>query len=380
MKILLLGSKEYPFGSSYKYDKKAGGGIEVHVEKLSKYLAREGHEVFIITRKFPGQKKQETKKTGKSKIHVYRTKFMYNKFLRTFTFNALSSKEANRIIKENKIDIIHCHGPVAGFFGSRLSKKTKIPMVFTTHGPGKIIGWNIVIRKILERFVNTSYKSAKKIIFISKPAYDSDIKRNKELKSKSALLTNAIDPDDFKIKTKRNWKEIRFLFLGRLEEIKGIKYLLQAFKKISDNVKDTKLYVAGEGSLKKYILDFIKKNDLKKRIKFLGWIEDTAKILSETDVFVLPSWEKGQPIALLEAMASGKIIITSLNYIEDGKTGIRIKPKNTQDLYEKMMQVCNDLKKHNNLGKNAKMEIKEKMSWDTVIKKYIREYNSVIQS
>ncbi|MFH1444899.1 MAG: glycosyltransferase family 4 protein, partial [Nanoarchaeota archaeon] len=108
MRILLLGSKEYPFGISHKYDKKAGGGIEVHVEKLAKYLAKDGHKVFIITRRFPGQLKKETA----GNITIYRTKFIYNKYLRNFTFNFSSFLKAWRLIRKERIDLIHCHGAV----------------------------------------------------------------------------------------------------------------------------------------------------------------------------------------------------------------------------------------------------------------------------
>ena len=63
MNILILGSKEYPFHSSYKYDKYAGGGIELYVEKLAKYVNKYENNIFIITRKFPNQKSFE--KSGK---------------------------------------------------------------------------------------------------------------------------------------------------------------------------------------------------------------------------------------------------------------------------------------------------------------------------
>lgn len=368
MKILLLGSKEYPFGSSYKFDRKAGGGIEIHVDKLSKYLSRNNQEVFIITRQFPGQGKRETK----GNVRVFRTGFLYNRFLRAVTFNLFGSLKALKVIRGEGINLIHCHGPIAGFFGAILSKLTGVPMVFTPHGT--VTGWCSPIREIIKFFEIVSVKGSKKTLFISKRAQE-ELTRNYDFQN--TLLTNAIDLEDFS-PGKRTWEETRFLFLGRLEEVKGPKYLLEAFKKLAQKKPHIRLYIAGEGTMKKHILDFIHKNNLGDKIKFLGWVTNTPKLLKETDVFVLPSWEKGQPVALLEAMASGKIIITSLDYI-DKETGLRIKPKNTGDLYNKMNSVCNDLSKYKKLGANAREQAKE-LSWDRIVKMFIKEYESILKT
>jgi glycosyltransferase involved in cell wall biosynthesis len=227
MRILILGCKEYPFGSSSRYDKKAGGGIEIHVEKLAKHLSKDGHDVFIITRKFPGQKEEEhiTASHVKGKIHIYRIGFSKNIFLRTFTFNRNAAKKARDIIGE--IDIIHCHGPVAGFFGSALAKKFKKPMVFTPHGI--VVDWSWFVRRFISYFERKSFRNAGKNIFVSEKAMI-ELGGNAE---NSVLLSNAVDMDDYK-ETKKSWKGTRFLFLGRLEDVKGIDYLLDAFKKLSD--------------------------------------------------------------------------------------------------------------------------------------------------
>jgi len=367
MKILLLGSKEYPFGVSHKYDKKAGGGIEIHVEKLAKYLEKNGHSVHLITRIFPGQKENEII----GNINVYRTKFIYNKYLRNFTFNFFSFLKAWKLIRKEKIDIIHCHGAVAGFFGSLLSKFTKKPMFFTPHG----LSWKWVlgVQEALMFFENHAAKSSRKTLFISAAAQK---KLTKRAKFQNVLLSNAIDLDDYKSNIKRTWKPVRFLFSGRLEEIKGLRYLLPAFKKLAENADNCELWIAGNGTMREYVEEFIKQNKLEKRIIFLGWRTDVDKILQQTDVFVLPSWETGQPVALLEAFASGKIVLTSLDFITDDKDGIKIKAKDFDDLYEKMLDITNNLKKYEKLQKEAR-KTAEKFAWSTVIRNFIREYDNI---
>jgi glycosyltransferase involved in cell wall biosynthesis len=360
VKILILGSKEYPFHSGIGYEVKPSGGIEFHVEKLVKYLSLERQNVFLITRKFPKQKKFETL----GNVKIYRAPFIKNIFLRALSFNFISFIMALKIIKRNKIDIIHAHGPIAGFFSYFLSKMMKVPYVYTPHGLSDF--WTFPIREILGVFNKIAIKGSKKVLFISELVYK---KMNHDPKYK--LLTNAIDFEDYK-STKRTWKSVRFLFLGRLEEVKGIKELLDAFKKLQRNFSNTELYIAGGGTMKNYILNFIEKNKIK-NIKFLGWIKNSPDILSKTDVFVLPSEEKGQPVALLEAMASGKIIITSLDYIEDGRTGIKVKARDIEDIYKKMVYVCKNFEKCTKYGENARIIAKE-LDWKKIIRSFLKEY------
>ena len=211
MKILLMGSKEYPFGSSYTFDRKAGGGIEVHVDKLAKFLAREGHDAFIVTRRFPGQKREEVIRTDGGKIHIYRTKFLYNSLLRALTFNMFGSIKAMKLIRSKGIDLIHCHGPVAAFFGGLLSKLTGRPMMFTPHGT--VSTWSSPIREILRFFEGFSARLAKKTLFISKRAQR---EMTTTMQFPNTLLTNAIDLDDYPVGRRREGRITRFLFqIGR---------------------------------------------------------------------------------------------------------------------------------------------------------------------
>ncbi len=367
MKILMLGSKEYPFGSSYKYErKKPTGGMEVHVQKLSKYLARDGHEVFIVTRRFPGQSREE----DFNNIYVYRTIFLYNMWLRTFTFNLFAFFRALRIIRRESIDLIHSHGFVAGFFGSILSKLTKTPLVWTPHGI--VIDWPSPAKEAISFFHRIILRHVKKVIFISSEHVRRRVILNKKISN--VILTSGIDLEDFE-EIHRGRKEIRFIYLGRFARHKGVLHTIQAFSKLIKKFPNSALYLVGGGSRVNEIMKLIKENNLGENVR-LGWVTDTPKALAETDVFVLPSKERGEPVALLEAMAAGKIIITSLKYIEDGKDGLLVR-QDVNDIYEKMLYVCKNFERCTKLGRNARESVKKK-SWDKIIKDFEREYQKTL--
>jgi len=359
MKILMLGSKEYPFGSGS--DLMSGGGIEIHVEKLSKYLARDGHKIFIVTRRFRGQKPYERN----GRIHVYRVGYLPGRAFRATSFNALSFFTARGIIKKHRIDLIHCHGVISGFFGSCLSTLTGKPMVLTPHGT--IVYNRFPANEALRFFQMVSVKRASRILFISRFAMEQISPKTKRL---SALLTNGIDLEDFH-PSRKTWQGTRFLFMGRLLEIKGIRHMLTAFRKLHTANPNTQLIIAGDGPLRDYVLTFMKSNP-ELDIRYLGWRRDTSRLLSETDCFILPSWERGQPVALLEAMSAGKTIITSLGFITR-RTGIPVLPRDPEALFRAMLSYSRNPRKYSSLGASARKEVTS-MSWSAVVKQFEREY------
>ncbi len=379
MKILMLGSKEYPLGVSAGRDPRAGGGIEFHVEKLSKYLARHGHEVFIITRRFPGQPTQETT----ANIHVYRTRYIPGRYFRAFGPTLPGFFGALFLIRKHRIDIIHSHAAMAGFFGAILSRLTGRPMVFTPHGIN--VDLCFPARGAVRFLLGASLRGAARILFISRVARDA---LSPKTRTPHALLTNAIDLEDYDFKPYRHTQaakppagtkvqgEINFLFLGRLEEVKGVDTLIEAFSLLLKKCPRAQLMIAGEGSLKNKVVNLIiqKKTD---RIRYLGWV-DPRQALRDSDVFVLPSREKGQPVALLEAMASGRIIITSLPFIRPGRTGIACRAGSPEDLYRKMLMVCRNPGRYRRLGRQAREEARS-FTWDSVSRLFEREYGQALR-
>jgi len=209
MHIILLGSKEYPFGSSHTYDSKAGGGIEAHVDQLSAQLIKQGHTVTLITRCFPNQPRVE--KQGR--LHIHRTRYISHSFLRAFTFNILAGLLTLRLIHRQKIDLVHTHGPIAGIIGVILHFSTRIPHFFTPHGT--VTGWPLPLKKILHLLERCSVAGSTQTLFVSKIAYQ-ELRRSRDV-----LLSNAVDVSSY-TPTKKTWRGMRFLFLGRLEPIKGI--------------------------------------------------------------------------------------------------------------------------------------------------------------
>ncbi|MDO8725002.1 MAG: glycosyltransferase, partial [Candidatus Methanoperedens sp.] len=102
-----------------------------------------------------------------------------------------------------------------------------------------------------------------------------------------------------------------FLYVGVLEEHKGICNLLNLFKEHSSEI-DARLIIVGKGSLKEKIMDYIAKNKLENNVKVLGWVSDEMlwSLYKDALALVIPSiWPENNPIVALEAMSVGTPVI-----------------------------------------------------------------------
>ena len=111
----------------------------------------------------------------------------------------------------------------------------------------------------------------------------------------------------------------KLLFLGWVEEMKGIYELLDVCSQISQDY-DFHLSIVGGGSCLNKAKNFVESNGLEQQIKFFGWMNEAEikKILNNSNVLIQPSWEEGFPNSIIEAMASGLAVIsTSVGNIPD---------------------------------------------------------------
>jgi len=165
------------------------------------------------------------------------------------------------------------------------------------------------------------------------------------------------------------------LYIGRINEIKGIKYLLDAMKKLQDLKNlDIELKIIGFGSEEEKFKNYAKKLNLK-NTEFLGGIFGEKKLfyLSAADALILPSSKEGAPVVLMEAMARNMPVIASdvggvRLMIKDRENGIIIKLKNTDEIVRAIDEILKWKKK--NIKKYAKI-----YKWKEIIEKTVKEYS-----
>ncbi|MDX1915767.1 MAG: glycosyltransferase family 4 protein [Methylophilus sp.] len=104
---------------------------------------------------------------------------------------------------------------------------------------------------------------------------------------------------------------IKFMALGRMVKKKGFDVLIRAFRAYLDAGHGGLLAIGGDGVEQEHLVQLVSELKLTDKVEFNGWIEEIATFLANGDVFILPSLDEPFGIVVLEAMASGKPIITT---------------------------------------------------------------------
>ena len=172
------------------------------------------------------------------------------------------------------------------------------------------------------------------------------------------------------------------LFLGRICKDKGIDELLEALDTInSEAAHRVKLIIGGIFEDEKYKYEFEKRSDY---IEYLGWVSGQKKeeVLKKADILVLPSYYEGMPVCVLDAMAYGcPVIATEVGgiptMIEDGISGILIKPRDVVSLREGIVKLVNDPDLCKRLSDMAYAKVSKDFNIDNTVDSLLKIYDEI---
>ncbi|PGR03775.1 glycosyltransferase [Priestia megaterium] len=164
--------------------------------------------------------------------------------------------------------------------------------------------------------------------------------------------------------------KIKILSIARLVEKKGIKYGISAVGKLIKQGYDVEYSIIGGGPLASRFHNIIFKDQLNNHIKMLGWKtqEEIISIIKDSHIILLPSVTskdgdmEGIPVILMEAMAMGKIVISTYHsgipeLIENKKNGYLVNEKDVEGLYHTLQEVCNTMNAQEDINYNARETI-----------------------
>lgn len=311
MKICMIGHKTVP---------SRDGGIEIVVEELASRMVAEGHEVTLYNRK-----RKDNHSNPEYKGIKLKDIFTINKkALDAIVYSFFATKKAKKLAKKGEYNVIHFHaeGPCNflkkfGKLGSR--KRKKMPkIVVTIHGLDWQRGkWGGLASKILLRGEKQAVKYADEIIVLSKnnQKYFEDTYGRK-----TTFIPNGVSPaiihEPEIIKEKWNLDKNNYvLFLARIVPEKGVHYLVEAWKKVREQIDtDMKLVIAGGSSHSQDYFNQIKNlvND-DESIIMTGFVtgQTLHELFSNAYLYVLPSDIEGMPMSLLEAISYGNCCLVS---------------------------------------------------------------------
>jgi glycosyltransferase involved in cell wall biosynthesis len=307
-------------------------------------------------------------------------------------------------------DVVHIHSafwsefPYVALLLTRLLKRDR-PSIMTTHAfdttkikrPIALLNDAYRFRDISYlgyAFRITSYYYVKHIIAMS----------NRE----SAYLINELGIDESKISVIPNgvdltrfskWYHFRehnsieedfvILYVGQLTAIKGISYLVDAFKQLLTAGHDCRLIVitrSGPDELLQFS-SLCKKFGILNRVTVFSQLngdftdQDLISAYKCCDVFVLPSLQECSPGVILEAMAASKPVVTTTvvpEIVQDGYNGFLVQPKNPSQLARKLSIVLSDRNLRITMGTKGFTIARNKYDWNLVGSKILELYKEIV--
>lgn len=195
--------------------------------------------------------------------------------------------------------------------------------------------------------------------------------------SKICVIYNSIViPKDFE----KNLDTNKILFLGRIGQRKGIYDLIEVVERLVPEFPDLKLYVGGDGEVEK-LKGIIEERKLQDNVRYVGWTSGVQKekLLKECSFYVLPSYNEGMPMSVLEGMAYKNVVISTKvggipKVITNEKNGMIIEPGDKGTLYKYLQQLLSNADRRNKLSVGARNTIQEKFDLGNNIETLIKLY------
>ena len=190
------------------------------------------------------------------------------------------------------------------------------------------------------------------------------------IKEKSQVIPTGIDIRNHESRIMNHEKNIVVTYVGRLESVKGVDDFLAAAEQIIKKFSHVQFQVVGWYESSNVLVQ--KYGSI---VTFTGLRDDIPKILTSTDIFVLPSYSEGLSNALMEAMSSGCACIASdvggnRFLIQNGVSGLLFPVADREALVSHMRRLIEDPAKRRTLGQAARTRIEEEFDWKMVGKMY----------
>jgi glycosyltransferase involved in cell wall biosynthesis len=339
-------------------DKPSLGGGQTALLLLAENLDRSRFEV-VISSGGDGPLAEEARQKGIAYVPVPLGKRLSLRPLR----------EIAGVLRENKIDVLHTHGGIAGFYGRSAARRARTPaVVHTLHGIHYLHYRNPLLRRLYVFLERKYSRLTDRLILVCQSDLRQARRHRLAPEEKMTVILNGTEvrpelgTDDIsRRRSELSWPLGRPVVgtVARLHRQKGVVNLLRAAPQILSPFPEIKIAVVGDGPQSGTLRREAQRLGLEGRLLFLGERKDAASVMALFDIFVLPSLWEGLPFVLVEAAALGKPIVATAvdgvsEILEDGKTGLLVPPNDPSALADAVIRLLRDNEGARRLGERAR--------------------------
>lgn len=296
-------------------------------------------------------------------------------------------KNIKRFLKTDKPDVVHIHMSYKGSFYRKyaihkLCQKKGIPDIVHLHG-SEFQKWYSELNERTKNKVRTMLRECSAFIVLGEK-WDSVI-NNIEPKTKTVVVSNTVHIPNYTVK----WNDTKFqiLFLGVLIKRKGVEDLIRAIGLLKENnqLSNLRFVIAGTGAEEEHLRKLAKEQQIEQWTEFAGWTDGIAKekYLKESQALVLPSYNEGLPIAVLEAISYGMPIIATdvgdmAAAVINDRNGFLVTPGNISELADRIVRLASDKEGYMRMSRKSKEISESKFSDTSYFKEILNCYKKAV--
>jgi glycosyltransferase involved in cell wall biosynthesis len=289
------------------------------------------------------------------------------------------------LLVRRKVSLVHCHAAMKGSFWRKslfalAARMAGVPVLFHLHGSEmktfvdkqpallqRLIAW------ILEKQSIVIVLSESWLLYVKSIAPQATV----------IILPNYVNLPNLSGKVTDS-NDIGVLFLGLVGTRKGVYDLLPAFKQALTQAPELRLVIGGNGEVEK-ARTLAAELNIEDRVVFAGWVsgEDKVSYLQHAQIYVLPSYNEGLPVSLLEAMSWQIPVISTRvggipEQVRDGVDGILINAGDQGSLAAAIVKLAKNTNMRLEMGIAARDQVARVFSKDVVLPELENLYRSFV--
>ena len=384
---------------SWEYPPRVVGGLGRHVAALSRTLARQGHDVHVVTRDHPDAPAEEVLEG----VHVVRVSeappvIPFDDLVPwVLAFNNRVTAAAMKVLRTHDVDVIHAHDWLVAYAAAGVKDAWDLPLVATVHATeyGRHQGWLPgPMNKLIHQIEWWLTYEARRVITCSQYMHDQVADIFAKPAATLDVVPNGVDvrdfalPDDEVAAFRRDLAPADtnvVLFAGRLEYEKGVQTVLDALHGLRERVGPTEFLIAGVGTYSEELRRKVDELDLAEHVRFTGFLEDHELRLhyAAADVAVAPSIYEPFGLVAVEAMACGTPVVVGdtggLREVVSGGHGLTFTPQDAAHLTEVLARVLSDGQLAAELTARGRDRILARYDWAGVARATVDVYERTIR-
>jgi glycosyltransferase involved in cell wall biosynthesis len=298
---------------------------------------------------------------------------------------------ARRVARRGGFDVVHVHWPLPqALLGWGARSSASIPLICSFYGVELTFARSSRVPGLVP-FLRRAIRTADAVTAIS--CYTLGLVRAVHDRPVDLIPFGATTPIPARLPPPPPSPPFRLLFVGRLVERKGVRYLLDAIARARAAGEDVVADVVGEGPIRAALQEHARALGIQDAVRFTGFVTDDELIrhYEGCHAFVLPAVvdEKGDVeglgVVIIEALAHGRGVIASAaggitDIVEHDRTGLLVPPGDAAALADAIVALARDPERVERLGRAGRAHVEERFSWDAVIGKLTALYERVTDS